>query len=154
MAKPIEIKPQARNAREELQRRLDNAPVEHADALLSLYKLLQEAHDSGTLDVLRGALGAGDELLNHAVRLATQPEAVRSIRNLLILSKILSSVDPVMLARLTEVLPQTLEASQVKEPPSLFAILRRFSSVDSRRALVTGAALVEGIGRGLSPSVK
>lgn len=154
MAKPIEIKPQPRNAREELQRRLDNAPVEHADALLSLYELLQQAHDSGTLDVLRGALGAGDEVLNHVVRLTTQPEAVRSIRNLLILSKLLSAVDPAMLSRLAAVLPDALSASQAEEPPSLFALMRRFSSVESRRALAAGASLLEGVGRELGSQAK
>jgi uncharacterized protein YjgD (DUF1641 family) len=154
MAKPVEIKPQPRNAREELQRRLDNAPVEHADALLSLYDLLQQAHNSGTLDVLRGALGAGDEVLNHVVRLTTQPEAVRSIRNLLILGKLLGSVDPERLHRLSEALPQALDESETKEPPSLFALLRRFRSKESRRALAAGATLLEGVGRGLDPESK
>src|ERR1700752_285594 len=111
MAKPIEIKPQARNAREELQRRLDNAPVEHADAMLSLYELLQQLHDSGTIDLLRGALGAGDEVLNHVVRLTTQPDSVRSIRNLLILGKLLSSVDPETLHRVSAMLPQVVSQS-------------------------------------------
>lgn len=150
MAKPIEIKPQARNAHEELQRRLDNAPVEHADAMLSLYELLQELHDSGTLDLLRGALGAGDEVLNHVVRLTTQPESVRSIRNLLILAKLLSTIDPEALHRISAILPQTVEQSEVDEPPSLWALFRRFRSKDGRRALAAGAALLESVGRELN----
>ncbi|HTZ90728.1 MAG TPA: hypothetical protein VMA71_10310 [Alloacidobacterium sp.] len=150
MAKPIEIKPQPRNAREELQRRLDNAPVEHADALLSLYELLQQLHDSGTIDVLRGALGAGDAVLNHVVQLTTQPESVRSIRNLLILAKLLGSVDPAMLHRLSVALPQAVEQSEAKDPPSLWALLTRFRSKESRRALAAGAALLEGMGRELN----
>ena len=149
MAKPIEIKPQPRNAREELQRRLDNAPIEHADAMLSLYELLQQLHDSGTLDVLRGALGAGDEVLNHVVRLATQPESVRSIRNLLILAKLLGSIDPQLLHHVAETLPQAVEQSSTNEPPSLLTLLGRFRSKESRRALAAGATLLEGVGRGL-----
>lgn len=152
MAKPIEIKPQPRNAREELQRRLDNAPIEHADAMLSLYELLQQMHDTGTLDVLRGALGAGDEILNHVVRLTTQPESVRSIRNLLILAKLLGSVDPEMLHRLSTILPQTVDQAEAKEPPSLWALFHRFRSRESRRALAAGAALLEGVGRELDRS--
>lgn len=149
MAKPIEIKPQPRNAREELQRRLDNAPIEHADAMLSLYELLQQLHDSGTLDVLRGALGAGDEVLNHVVRMTTQPESVRGIRNLLILAKLLGSVDPDMLQRMSTMLPQAMSQSEAKEPPSLWGLLGRFGSKESRRALAVGAALLEGVGREL-----
>ncbi|QNI34617.1 DUF1641 domain-containing protein [Alloacidobacterium dinghuense] len=150
MAKPIEIKPQPRNAREELQRRLDNAPVEHADAMLSLYELLQQLYDSRTLDLLRGALGAGDEVLNHVVRLTTQPESVRSIRNLLIMAKLLSSIDPETLHRISAMLPQAVEQSENGDPPSLWALLGRFRSKDSRRALAAGATLLESVGRELN----
>ena len=96
MAKPIELmpKPSGQGAREELQRRLDAAPVEHAEAVLAGYELLQELHESGTLDVLRGLLGAGDQVVRHAVALAIQPEAVNGLRNLLVLSKVLGSVNP------------------------------------------------------------
>ncbi len=154
MAKPIEIKPQARNAREELQRRLENAPLEHADAVLSLYELVQQLHDSGTLDVLRGALGAGDEVLSHMVRLTTQPESVRGIRNLLILARLLGSVDPDLLHQVAQTLPQAVEQSGKEEPPSLFSLLGRFRSKESRRALAAGATLLEGVGRGLDRGTK
>ena len=154
MAKPVEIKPQPRNAREELQRRLDNAPIEHADAMLSLYELVQDMHDSGTLDVLRGALGAGDAVLNHVVQLATQPEAVRGIRNLLVLGKLLGSIDPELLHKVTENLPTAVQQSASAEPPSLFSLLGRFRSKDSRRALAAGATLLEGVGRGLGGGQK
>ena len=101
MAKPIELmpKPTGQGAREELQRRLDAAPVEHAEAVLAGYELLQELHESGTLDVLRGLLGAGDQVVRHAVALAIQPEAVNGLRNLLVLSKVLGSVNPDVLHR-------------------------------------------------------
>ena len=154
MAKPIEIRPQPRNAREELQRRLDNAPVEHADAMLSLYELLQQLHDSGTLDLLRGAVGAGDEIVNHAVRLITQPESVRSIRNVLILAKLLGSIDPEILHKLSESVPAAVEQSRREEPPSLWALLKRFRSEDSRRALAAGAGVLEVVGRQLESKDK
>lgn len=154
MAKPIEMKPQPRNAREELQRRLDNAPVEHADALLSLYEVLQQLHDSGTLDVVRGALGAGDAVLNHVVSLTTQPESVRSIRNVLILAKLLGSIDPDLLHRASEALPQAIEEAKSHELPSLWTLFGRFRSKESRRALAAGASLLEGVGRGLDSGRK
>jgi uncharacterized protein YjgD (DUF1641 family) len=149
MAKPIEIKPQSRNAREELQRRLDNAPVEHADAMLSLYELLQQLHDSGTLDLLRGALGAGDQIVEHAVQLMTQPESVRAIRNLLILGKLLGNIEPEMLHRFSTMMPQAVKQSDIDEPPSTLTLLGRFRSKESRRALAAGAAVLESIGREL-----
>jgi hypothetical protein len=63
MAQPIEFRPTPHSSREALQRRLDEAPIEHVDALLASYDLLQQLHDRGVLDVLRGALGAGDEIV-------------------------------------------------------------------------------------------
>jgi uncharacterized protein YjgD (DUF1641 family) len=150
MAKPIEIKPEPRNPRQELQRRLDNAPIEHAEAILSLYELLRQLHDSGTLDLLRGALGAGDQILNHAVRLITQPESVRSIRNLLILAKLLGSIEPETLHRISAMLPPAVEQTEAEEPPSLWRIFKQLRSKESRRALAVGTALLEGVGRELN----
>jgi hypothetical protein len=49
MAKPIEMMPTPRNAREDLKRKLDNAPLEYADALLDGYELLQQLHETGTI---------------------------------------------------------------------------------------------------------
>jgi uncharacterized protein YjgD (DUF1641 family) len=154
MAKPIEIKPQPHNAREELQRRLDSAPIEHADAMLSLYELLQQLHDSGTLDLLRGALGAENQIVEHAVRLMTQPESVRAIRNLLILAKLLGSIDPEILHRLSTMLPQAVKQSDADELPSTLTLLGRFRSKESRRALAAGAAILESIGRELDRGKK
>lgn len=154
MARPIEIKPQPRNAREELQRRLDNAPIEHADAMLSLYELLQQLHDSGTLDILRGALGAGDDIVNHAVRLMTKPESVRAIRNLLLFSKFIGSIDPAMLHRVSATLQQAQAQSDSEDPPSTLTLLARFRSKESRRALAAAATVLESIGRELDHKKK
>lgn len=149
MAKPVEFMPIPRGAREELKRRVDAAPVEHAEAVLSAYELLQELHESGTLDVLRGLLGAGDQVVRHTVGLATQPEAVNALRNLLILGKVLGGIDPEMLGKLVSGVPAAVREMPEENPPSLFAIFRRMSSKASRRTLSLGVSVLEGVGRGL-----
>jgi len=154
MAKPIELMPTPRDAREELKRRLDEAPVEHADAVLAGYELLQELHASGTLDVLRGALGAGDQVVRHAVGLAVQPEAVNALRNLLLLSKVLGSIDPDVLHRVVSGLSDAVEPKPEEEPPSLFALFRRMSSKESRRSLAAAVTVLESAGRGLASGQK
>lgn len=148
MAKPIELMPKVPDAREQLKRRVDEAPVEHADAVLSAYELLQELHESGTLNALRGVVGAGDEVVRHAVGMATKPEAVNALRNLLIVSKVLGSIDPEILSKLTADLPSAMREPD-DDPPSLFAIFRRMSSKASRRALVFGVTILESVGNGL-----
>ncbi len=149
MAKPIELMPTPPNARDELKRRLDEAPVEHAEAVLAGYEVLQQLHESGTLDVLRGLLGAGDQVVRHAVGLAIQPEAVDALRNLLVLSKVLSSVNPDVLHRVLAGLPEALAQRPEEDPPSLFAIFRRMSSKDSRRSLAAAVTVLENAGKGL-----
>jgi uncharacterized protein YjgD (DUF1641 family) len=153
MAKPIELMPKinaAQGAREELKRRVDAAPVEHAEAVLDAYELLQQLHESGTLDVLRGLLGAGDEVVRHAVAVAIKPESVSVLRNLLILSNLLGSISPDRLENVLAGVPAALAKEPMDKPPSLFAIFRRFSSVESRRALNAAATVLESVGRGMA----
>jgi uncharacterized protein YjgD (DUF1641 family) len=153
MAKPIELMPVPRDAREELKRRVENAPVEHAAAVLSAYELLGELHKSGTLDVLRGALGSGGEIVKHASSLAAKPESIHAMRNLLILGNLLGSIDPEMLHRMVGGLPAAAEQVP-EEPPSLFQIFRRLRSRNVRRALGAATNVLESAGRGLDPKSK
>jgi uncharacterized protein YjgD (DUF1641 family) len=117
--------------------------------MLAGYEVLQQLHESGTLDVLRGLLGAGDQVVRHAVGLAIQPEAVDALRNLLVLSKVLSSVNPDVLHRVLSGVPEALAQRPEEDPPSLFAIFRRMSSKDSRRSLAAAVTVLEKAGKGL-----
>ncbi len=154
MAKPIELRPMAVPAVEETQRRLDAAPREHAEAILQAYRTLQTLHDTHALDFVQGLLGAGDEVLNQVVSVVTAPQSMRAIRNLLVLTNLLGTVDPEALHRIASTVTPILTEQQPTEPPSLFAITRRLFSRDSRRALATGVAVLEGIGRSLSADGK
>src|SRR5438034_10992359 len=97
MAQPIALELPARDPRAELQVRLQNAPVQHAEALLSGYDLLQRLHDRGVLDLLRGGLGSSDKVLSILVGVAKTPEAINATRNLLILSKVMFALEPALL---------------------------------------------------------
>ena len=59
MAEPIQFTV-GRDVREELRHKVENAPINHAEAVLAVYELLKEAQDHGVLDTLRGAIGAGE----------------------------------------------------------------------------------------------
>jgi uncharacterized protein YjgD (DUF1641 family) len=151
MAQPIRFQPLARDAREELRDRLEKAPLDHAEALLAAYEVLQGLHDRGVLDTLKGGLGAGETLLETVVEVIKTPEAIRTIRNLLLLSKVLGEIEPELLSAVVRTLPQGLAQVSAKrsETPGLFALLQRFSSKDSRRAMSAAAELLESVGRGL-----
>ena len=50
MAKPILLDAPNRDPKVELRHRLENAPAEHAEALLAAYEVLQGLHDRGLLE--------------------------------------------------------------------------------------------------------
>jgi len=60
MAQPIPLSLPARDPRAELRSRLENAPVEHAEALLDSYELLQQLHEHGVFQLVSGVLGASE----------------------------------------------------------------------------------------------
>ena len=59
MAQPIPLDLPHRDPRIALQTRLHDAPIEHTEALLAAYQVLQGLHDRGALEVMRGALESG-----------------------------------------------------------------------------------------------
>jgi uncharacterized protein YjgD (DUF1641 family) len=151
MAAPIKFESPRRNPREELLDRLEQAPGEHAEALLAIYELLQGLQDRGALDALNGALSSSNFILDTVVETANAPENVRAIRNLLRLSKLLGSIDPDLLGHLAGAIPEGLaEASKTSaKAPSLLSLLQKFNSQDSRRGMAFAAGLLESLGKRL-----
>src|SRR5207302_7245329 len=93
MAQPIAFHPPAKSAPAHMER-LRNAPAEHADAILSAYELLQILHDRGVLNLLRGLVGGGDELIGTITAAVDTPESIRAIRNFLLLTKFFAGIPP------------------------------------------------------------
>src|SRR5438445_3508710 len=108
MSQPIRLEFQPRDPRAELQVRLQNAPLEHAEALLSCYEVLQGLHDRGVLELLRGALGSSDKVLELLVEAANTPEAIRGIRNFIVLARILGTVEPEVVEAFARSLPEAI----------------------------------------------
>jgi uncharacterized protein YjgD (DUF1641 family) len=152
MARPIPFELSRRDPREELKSRLDNAPVEHAEALLSAYEVLQGLHDRGVLDLVRGALSAGDRLLEMAVDEVRSPEGVRAVRNLLLLAKVLGTMQPEWLRDFSLAIPKALAQANAEQarPPGLIKLLSTFSNRDFRRGLAEFNNLLVAFGKNLS----
>jgi uncharacterized protein YjgD (DUF1641 family) len=159
MAKPLPLvlkPPQISNdndIREDLQRKLAAAPVEHAAAILSLYELVQKLHDSGTLDLLRGFLGAGDQIIERLSSALASPEAIRTIRNVIVLSQLMASIDPKVFESIRDSVSETAERSAASDekPPGLWAILKRTDSENSLRALSALSIFLDGLGKRMKP---
>jgi uncharacterized protein YjgD (DUF1641 family) len=155
MATPIPLELPARDPRAELQARLQNAPMEHAQALLGAYEVLQGLHDRGVLELARGALGSGDKVIEIIVDASKTPESIRGIRNILILTKILGSIEPELVEGFARSVPEALARTKAcdPKPPGFWGILKQFGSRDFRRGLVLINSMLEAFARNL-PSGK
>src|ERR1700722_1920586 len=130
------------DARNDLIRRVENAPVEHAEAVLSAYELLQQLHEKGMLELLTGLLNAGDTVVNHVVGVISSKEMVTALRIGLIFSNLAGSIDPDKL--------NSIIADAGKETPSLFSIGKLATSKDARRGMATAVGLLNVFGAALN----
>jgi uncharacterized protein YjgD (DUF1641 family) len=148
MARPIPLELPARDPREELRKKLDQAPVQHAEALLDSYELLQQLHDHGVFDLLRGALSASDKLIEAAVDAAKSDESIRAMRNAMILGKMLASINPDVLQCVATAASDTLGCYEkpVIEPPGLFSLLNQFRHKELRRSIAFINRFLEKLG--------
>ena len=152
MAQPITLEITPRDPRKELIARLERAPVEHAEAILSALEVLQGLHDRQLLEMMRGILGSEGKVLEVGVEAMKSPEAVRGIRNLIILAKTIGSIEPAMLQRFAGAFPQALAQakSEASNPPGIWALFQRFRRKDSRRGLSIVNSLLETWGKNLA----
>lgn len=153
MARAIGLEGMPRNARDDLRRKLEEAPDQHAEALLEVYELLQHLHESGVLRLLRGVLRSGDLLLDTAVSAAKSDEAIRGLRNIIILTKMLGSINPDLLQGYANAVSETLGCQKpVAEPPGLFKLLAEFRHPELRRSIALINKFLESFGNQLKTS--
>ena len=112
---------------------------------------LQALHEQGVLDILRGALGAKDELIESAVATANTPETIRAIRNLLFWRRILGGIEPEWFKGIFQAIPEGLAQATAErnKPVGLWGILRRIRSKDSLRGMAAAVDFLEAFGRHL-----
>jgi uncharacterized protein YjgD (DUF1641 family) len=151
MAQPIPLEIPPRNPRAELRSRLEQAPEEHAAAILAAYEVLQQLHDRGVLEIMRSGLAASDEILEKVVDGAKTPEGIRAIRNLLFFGRILGSIEPEWFEGAFQAIPEGIAQVTAKrgQPVTLFGLLRRLTSKDSLRGLGAAIDFLQAFGRHL-----
>ena len=151
MAQPIPLEIPPRNPRAELRSRLEQAPEQHAEAVLAAYEVLQELHSHGVLEIMRGALAASDEILEKVVHGAKTPEAIRAIRNLLFWRQILGSIEPEWFKGIFQAIPEGIAQATAErdQPVSFFRLLRRLTNKNSLRGLAAAIDFLQAFGRHL-----
>lgn len=148
MARPIGLEVAPRDPREELHKRLEEAPEQHAEALLESYELLQQLHDSGILRLLRGAVSSGGMIMDAAVGAANSDEGIRGLRNAIILGKMLGAIDPDLLQGFAVAMTKSLSCQKpiAEPPPGLLKLFAEFRQPDVRRSVALISRFLEILG--------
>ena len=151
MAQPIPLELPIRDPRELLQARLQNAPIEHAEAVLAAYELLQGLHDRGAFDLLRCALGAGDQILENGRRGRKKTRVHTGPAQSPDPGQSLGSVEPELVSGFVRSFPEAIARTKALdvEAPGFWDILKSFRSKNLRRGLVLINSLLESFGRNL-----
>ena len=149
MAAPILLKLPPQDPREALYRRLENAPKEHAEALLAACDILQGLHDKGLLELAKGALGSGEKILEILVEAGNSPEVICGIRNFIILTKLFATLEPKLLEHLADAVPKALVEAKTEKPLGVVGLLGKLSNPDTRRMLTIMTRVVEKLGKDL-----
>jgi len=126
------------DSRKDLLRRLEHAPREHAEAILSGYELLQRMHDKGLIDIANGLLSASDTVVERITDVVSSKQAITALRLVLILTSLLDSVDPDRVAAVLLV-PKN-------KPHSLWMVVKHAVASYFRLVLVTAIELAKVFG--------
>jgi uncharacterized protein YjgD (DUF1641 family) len=129
--------------------RLADALHQHTDAIVSALELLQLMHDRGVLNLLRGLVGAGDQIVGILTAAAGIPESLRGMRNFILLTKFFASIPPEVLESLVRTASEGAEREKANRAPGLLQLLRRAGSEDSRHAMAVTLDLLESVGKAL-----
>jgi uncharacterized protein YjgD (DUF1641 family) len=145
MAHQITFKPEPVDPQKELMSRIENAPRDHAEALLAAWDLLEASHQKGILDLAQGVIGGRDIIAGKLAEGMNSPDGINVIRNVIALGRILASIDPEMLYKLSRALDRNPPRVQEK-PPSLLSLFRQFRAEDTRRGLAYGLDVLSAVG--------
>jgi uncharacterized protein YjgD (DUF1641 family) len=145
MANPIAFTPRPVDPRDGLRKKLEAAPMEHAEALLVAYDVIQAAHDEGILDLLHGAVKHKNTVFEHIAEGAKLQESVDALRNVISLGKVLGAIDPETMSCVAAAL-STASNPKAEEPLSMWGLFKRVSSREGRRGLSLMVELLVAVG--------
>ena len=128
------------NSREDLARRIREAPADHAEAILAAFDLLEKLHDAGLLSLASGVISAGNKIIDRLADVADSPQAIVAFRAALTFGSILNTLNA----------DELHKAMQVqKNDASLFRIIKGLTTKESRQVAMIGVNLMNVIGKAL-----
>lgn len=148
MAKEIAFTPPPMIPKPEFRNRIPEVTEKRAEALIATYELLEVARECEAIDLLQGIIGARTTVAEQLAEFVSKPAAVATLRNLIVLAKVLAAVDSDVLANFArQVQAEQKQALRAEPPPSLWQITKQADSPDVRRGLSFILHSVELLGR-------
>jgi uncharacterized protein YjgD (DUF1641 family) len=126
------------DSRLDLVRRIENAPREHAEAVLEAYDVLQRLHDTGALALVNGLLSAKDTVIAKVSDVVSSEQAVTALRIAMILGGALTAID-------ADRVHAALKDAETRTP-SVLHLLRTACSKEVRQAAGLGLSLAQIFG--------
>jgi uncharacterized protein YjgD (DUF1641 family) len=126
------------NSRNDLIRRLEEAPEKHAEAILNAYELLQRLHEKGLIDTANGLLSASDTIIERVADVVSSKQAITALRLALICGSLIDTVDPDKVSAVLSV-PKN-------KPHTLWRVIKQAVASYFRLVLVTAIELAKVFG--------
>lgn len=79
---------------------MEAEPDERAKAMQNAYAILQLLHEQGILELVKGALGSGERVMELMNCVMESEQVVRTVRNLKTLAKLIGTVEPETLEKI------------------------------------------------------
>jgi len=154
MAEALKSGYQPRSESDEFDHDLHGALKEHDEATVDACAILQLLRDKGLLEMIKDALGSMEKVMEVITEMLEREEAIRTIRNLTTLIKMLGSIEPDTLENIIKSLSPATDGLTAKKPPGLLHLLSQLTGSDTRRALEPIAAALQAAGRSIPRAPK
>jgi uncharacterized protein YjgD (DUF1641 family) len=107
-------------------------------------------------ELLHGVLKKGDKVVELAVDAVKEPDTIRGLTNLIILGKMLGSIDPALLQGVASAVQETVATTQQEyaKPPGFRALFRQLRYRETRRTLGLMTRFLSALGRHLPVSAE
>jgi uncharacterized protein YjgD (DUF1641 family) len=134
---------------------IEDALINHKDAILEVLQIVQHMQDKGILAMLRGLFGQGEAVLDVLVKKMNHPETTNFIKNILLMAGTLGTIDvkqlePIIL-KVNSGIARMAEKRDVyeneNEQTGYFDLIRSIKDPDVNRSITMLLTFLKGMGQ-------
>jgi uncharacterized protein YjgD (DUF1641 family) len=132
-------------------REVEDALIDHKDAIIDTLEILQHMQDRGILPFLKGLFGQGDKVMDILVKTVDKKETTNSLKNLLLMTGVLGMInvkqlEPFLL-KVNAGIARVAENKNPSEKTSYFDLARSLKDPEVNRAVTMLISFLKGMGQ-------